>query len=35
MYAHQTGTQMIPLMLEENYKANGWRKSQPEVLGLF
>lgn len=32
MYAHQTGTQMIPLMLEDNYKANGWLGM---ILGTF
>eukprot|EP01047_Picozoa_sp_COSAG01_P064196 COSAG01_NODE_8453_length_2781_cov_1.537286_3_plen_290_part_00 len=24
MYAHQTGVQMVPLMLQEGYRANGW-----------
>ena len=24
MYAHQMGVQMIPLMMEEDYRANGW-----------
>jgi hypothetical protein len=24
LYAHQAGVTMLPIMLEENYKANGW-----------
>ena len=24
MYCHQTGVNMVPLMLEDNYRANGW-----------
>ena len=24
LYAHQAGTKMVPMMLANNYKANGW-----------
>ena len=24
MYAHQSGVQMIPVMLEDNWQPNGW-----------
>ena len=24
MYAHQAGVSMVPMMLSDNYKANGW-----------
>lgn len=30
-YAHQTKLDMIPLMMQQNYSPNGWRKSQPIV----
>jgi hypothetical protein len=34
-YGMQEEKDMIPLMMQEDYKPKGWRKSQPEVLGLF
>lgn len=33
-YAHQTKLDMIPLMMQENYSPNGWRKSQRQVWRL-
>ena len=34
-YAHQRELDMIPLMMEQDYKANGWRKSLSSVLHFY
>ena len=34
-YAHQQELDMIPLMMQEDYKPNGWRKSCWRVLCLL
>ena len=34
-YAHQQELDMIPLMLQEDYKPQGWRKPQRQVLHCF
>ena len=31
-YAHQQELDMIPLMMQQDYKPQGWRKSQWQVL---
>ena len=31
-YAHQQELDMIPLMMQQDYKPQGWRKSQRQVL---
>ena len=33
-YAHQQEVDMIPLMMQESYKPQGWRKPQRSVLRL-
>ena len=33
-YAHQQELDMIPLMMQENYKPQGWRKSLHSYQGL-
>ena len=34
-YAHQQELDMIPLMMQQDYKPQGWRKSQYRVLRLL
>ena len=34
-YAHQQELDMIPLMMEENYKPQGWRESERPHLALI
>ena len=33
-YAHQQELDMIPLMMQKDYKPQGWRKFQRSVLSL-
>ena len=34
-YAHQQELDMIPLMMQKDYKPQGWRKSSLKALCLF
>ena len=34
-YAHQQELDMIPLMMQKEYKPQGWRESQPRVLRVL